>query len=340
MKKNKFTDIFKFAAAACLILGILLLSSCGDSSIVKSTKEDKLTVMTIGNNNVHRELFEYLMINYADTISDGNVIDWSLDENFSRLKNNVMSTLYDMYGVLTLAEKYDINPDSLAVKQQVDNEFNGYLAEYESEEDFRDDLIRRSMTDYVLRLILSVNVCRDMLLYAMIEDGTIPSDDNEIMKIINSDELIRIKQIFIKKSADTDKAEQLSLIQSLRSRAVSGEDFSELIDEYGHDWQMFSNPDGAYITRYQTLSEFENAAFNLKINEISDVVETSVGYSVILRLEKEEGYIVKNFNDLYYDVQLARLGGLIESKIDELKLDTDEKNAFSIYNPSSFTNAE
>lgn len=342
MKKLKVKNTLKLIAAVLVTASMLFSAACGSSDIVKSSKDDKQTVMTIGNYDVSRELFQYFLMNYAYSISndESSEIDWTIPENASELKESVMASLYDIYGVLAVAKEYGITPDSSTVKQQTENEFASYLASYADEEAFRSDLMSMNMTDSVLKFILSAMECSEQLFYTMINNGEIPSDNDEIMKIMKTDELIRVRQIFIEKSHDSSDADKLALIQSLHDRAVNGEDFGELIDEYGNDWQMFSNPDGAYITKYQNLIPFEKAAFSLGINEISDVVETTAGYSVILRLEKEEDYINEHFDDLYSDIQNARFSEIIESKITALEGATDEKNAFSIYSPSSFSDHE
>lgn len=64
--------------------------------------------------------------------------------------------------------------------------------------------------------------------------------------------------------------------------AHQGEDFEKLISEYGEDPQMDSNEEG-YLVRNDghSISIFQEAAFKLKVGQISNLVKTSYGYHII-----------------------------------------------------------
>lgn len=68
-------------------------------------------------------------------------------------------------------------------------------------------------------------------------------------------------------------------------RANAGEDFSMLIETYGEDPGMISNPDGYTFTRGDMVPEFEEATLALEIGGISELVQTSFGYHIIKRVE-------------------------------------------------------
>jgi parvulin-like peptidyl-prolyl isomerase len=70
--------------------------------------------------------------------------------------------------------------------------------------------------------------------------------------------------------------------QEVLDKAKNGEDFEKLIEQYGKDPGMASNPDG-YVVKQdgQYMPEFENAAFALQKGEISGLVATSYGYHII-----------------------------------------------------------
>lgn len=86
-------------------------------------------------------------------------------------------------------------------------------------------------------------------------------------------------------SVTRTQAEAEALAQSVRERAVAGEDWVELhaanTDEPG------SPPGGdlGIVGRGQLVPAFERVAFALAPNEISEVVETSFGYHIIQRVE-------------------------------------------------------
>ncbi|MDQ2084929.1 peptidylprolyl isomerase [Herbivorax sp. ANBcel31] len=77
--------------------------------------------------------------------------------------------------------------------------------------------------------------------------------------------------------------------EEVLDKARSGEDFEELIAEYGEDPGMEQEPDGYSVTKgSQFVPEFEEASLNLEEGEVSDLVPTMHGYHIIKAYEKIE----------------------------------------------------
>lgn len=94
-------------------------------------------------------------------------------------------------------------------------------------------------------------------------------------------EQICVQHILIKN--DSQKyTDPKATIDEVLARAKNGEDFTSLMKEYNEDT---GEGDGGYcFGRGEMVSEFENAAFALNYNEISDVVKTEYGYHIIKRI--------------------------------------------------------
>ncbi|OPL07805.1 MAG: hypothetical protein AVO33_03430 [delta proteobacterium ML8_F1] len=76
----------------------------------------------------------------------------------------------------------------------------------------------------------------------------------------------------------TDKNEAAEVLKRVRE----GEDFSELALEMSEDASSAQKGgDLNYFSRGTMVKEFEEAAFSLEIGEISDLVETKLGYHII-----------------------------------------------------------
>ncbi len=74
--------------------------------------------------------------------------------------------------------------------------------------------------------------------------------------------------------------------QSVLDKVNVGEDFSKLATEYSIDPGAKKNlGDLGSFSRGDLIKEFEDVAFNLKINETSGIVKTSLGYHIIRRIE-------------------------------------------------------
>jgi parvulin-like peptidyl-prolyl isomerase len=82
------------------------------------------------------------------------------------------------------------------------------------------------------------------------------------------------------------KAEKKKQMEDILKQAKSGADFAELAKKYSED-PGSKDKGGEYtFPRGQMMPEFENTAFGLKTNEISDIIETSYGYHIIKLSEK------------------------------------------------------
>ncbi len=106
-------------------------------------------------------------------------------------------------------------------------------------------------------------------------------------------------------------AEKKALADDLLAQLRSSDDpealFDELMNEYSEDTGLESNPDGYTTTVGQMVPAFEETALSLDFGEISDVVESSYGYHIILRGEVED---LDSYADQYRQ-------SLLDARIDQ-----------------------
>lgn len=101
-------------------------------------------------------------------------------------------------------------------------------------------------------------------------------------------EKFEIAHIFINpKSNDKLKQKSKNFAKSLRDSILNGADFSELAKKNSDDIGSASGGgDLGFVKRGVFYPEFESAAFKLKQGELSEVIESPVGYHIIELLEK------------------------------------------------------
>jgi peptidyl-prolyl cis-trans isomerase C len=84
-----------------------------------------------------------------------------------------------------------------------------------------------------------------------------------------------------KDADDKVKAEKKKAIDAARSRVVGGEDFAKVAAELSDCPSKAQGGDLGVFGAGQMVKPFEEAAFALKSNEVSQVVTTQFGYHII-----------------------------------------------------------
>jgi peptidyl-prolyl cis-trans isomerase C len=162
--------------------------------------------------------------------------------------------------------------------------------EARSEEAFTKALADRKMTVDRLRADARVQLAISKMMNAQVASAAAASDaDAKAFYEKNPDkfkrgESVRASHILIRvsdKAPDEDKAKARARIDAVLKRARAGEDFAVLAREHSQDGSAAQGGDLNYFVKGQMVQPFDQAAFTLKPNEISDVVTTEFGYHII-----------------------------------------------------------
>ena len=79
-------------------------------------------------------------------------------------------------------------------------------------------------------------------------------------------------------------ASKKALAESTLTKIKSGHNFDNLVKELGEDPGAAQNPNGYLFTKGDMVKEFENAAYALSIDGVSEIVESQYGYHIIKRV--------------------------------------------------------
>jgi len=108
-------------------------------------------------------------------------------------------------------------------------------------------------------------------------------------------ERVRVSHVFLatidRKTEEPLPEEQRKFkrqqIDKIRQRAIAGEDFAKLVQEFSEDRGLKQTKGEYTFSREDSFSaEFKSAAFSLSPGQISDVVNTPIGLHVVKLLEK------------------------------------------------------
>ena len=101
---------------------------------------------------------------------------------------------------------------------------------------------------------------------------------------------VRVKHILVKcnRSDPTDRARALERINELRARIEKGESFEKLAREYSNDeFSSARGGDMGYYPKGKFEADFEAVAWSLPVGKLSDVVQTSNGFHLMIVVDRQ-----------------------------------------------------
>lgn len=331
--------ITRFAAGMTAGTILLSMTACGDDKkILESTKEDQTVVMTVAGHDVPLEIYRYVALNYKSIYEFAKTQDIWLGESgtalLEELNADIEESIVTLYATLAMCEEYGIRADDAYITDSLDITMDAIYEEYEYDyETYAAAIAQYHMNDSVYRFIMRNELLADELLNAMIERGEIIADEADLRAVFDSDEFIRVKQILVASDNGKSDEENLARANELLDMVNGGADFDTLVQDYGEDLFMFNNDDGYYFARGSFYPEFEDAAFALDVGEVSGVVKTTAGYSILKRYEKDAAYIEENFIDLGNDYIDGCYNLAVEAYAEGLSVTAaDNLKNYSIFN--------
>lgn len=257
----------------------LKLNEHGNTKVVLTTGFDKDEVFRIDKTSCRLpEAMVYLtnMKNqyeqaYGSQIWQASYEGETLEEN---VKETVLARMARIKAMSLLAEKYGISLSD----EETDDAARAAAQYYESLNDRERELLE--VDEKILRAMYEEYALAGKVYEYLIADINPEISDDEARTITVQHILIKTYSLNeagerVPYSDDARKEAYSRILEALR-RAQEGEDFAVLTAEYNED----SN--SSYSFGKGTMdAAFEEAAFNLGTNEISDIVETEHGYHII-----------------------------------------------------------
>ena len=264
MKKSKF-----LLGTAVIMAGLLLTTGCGKTKLKNG---EEVAIKVNGKNITADTLYKELRSKYAKNIIiddiDKKIFDvvYKNDEDIEKQVKNQMEYVKNQY-----KDNWE---------ETLEN------AGYKSEKEFKEELIlnyqrEKAVEDYVKESIK--------------EDEIKKYYDDKVVGDISA------KHILIKVKSDSDQEglsdeEAKKKANELIKKLDNGEDFAKLAKENSDDTGSAANGgDLGYFNKGQMVKEFEEAAFDLRVNDYTkEPVKTTYGYHIILKTgEKDKAKLTK-----------------------------------------------
>lgn len=259
--------------------------------------------------NSYMQYYTGSSINWDDTLSDGlSVADYVKASVLSSVKQHlVLENLASKYGV-TLTEGQE---SAMADSDQT------YIDQYGSEEAFEEEIAKLGMrretydrvarSNYLYQNLYQLYNTEGSALYASDEDLAVYAADQNY---ITADHILLSTKDLTTGEALTDeqKAEKKALAEEIKQKLDACEGdideltalFQELADQYSEDPGRETYPTGYTFTTGSMVQEFEDAAYALSEGEVSEVVESSFGYHILLRLPLDKSAAADEVREEYF----------------------------------------
>lgn len=208
------------------------------------------------------------------------------DMQMAQMKNQVLESLIDRELLFQESKKKGIQVKSEAVS----NELQKIQQRYPNKEEFKKLLNNMGLTESDVQAQIERGMAIQELIDKEVTEKIEVSDEetksfyDKNPQLFQQPEQIKASHILIKVQADApddQKAAARKKIESVQQKVKKGEDFATLAKTYSEGPSGPRGGDLGYFKRGQMVKPFEEAAFRLKPNETSEIVETQFGYHLI-----------------------------------------------------------
>lgn len=252
-----------------------------------------------------------------------------------KLKNDILNSLIERELLYQESQKMKITVDSNAVEGQMAS----IKQRFQSPAEFEAAIKQLNLSEADIQSQIS----RDMAIRELIDKQVaqkVVVTDEETKAYYDANtgqfkqpEQIKARHILIKidaNASETQKADARQEIKKIQQKLQNGDDFAGLAKEYSQGPSSVKGGDLGFFRRGQMVKPFEDAAFALKPNEISDIVETKFGYHLI-KVEEKKPETTLAYTDikdrLNQHLKEQQIDKEAKEYIDQLKKDAKiEKN--------------
>jgi len=277
MNFSQIRPVIKTIMVLTLILGSALAWAAE-----KKAPADKVAVVngvTISKDTYDRELDFFV----RRAAPGGQQIP---DVQMAQMKSEVLESLIDRELLFQESKKKGIQVKSDAVSDQLQK----IQQRYPNKEEFKKLLSNMGLTESDVQAQIERGMAIQELIDKEVTEKIKVSDEetkafyDKNPQLFQQPEQIKASHILIKVQADApadQKAEARKKIEDVQQKVKKGEDFATLAKTYSEGPSGPKGGDLGYFRRGQMVKPFEEAAFSLKPDETSEIVETQFGYHLI-----------------------------------------------------------
>jgi len=260
-------------------------------------------------------------------------------EGNDEIKCQILEAIMGQKLIVHQARLDSIEVSDDEINAQLDYRINGVLRQMNNDEEFFEeyygmtvDKMRGNLREDLEQQLLAERMQAQLMQTVNIT----PNEVQQFFDQIPTDSLpylsseVEFAEIVIEpKVNDVEQSKALATCEDLYEKIQNGESFEELAKKYSDDPGSGANGGNlGFAPRGTFVQAFEEAAYNLDVNEVSEPVETEFGYHLIKMLEKKGTKI--NLQHILIAPEVTDNDiALAKNKLDSIKtLITDEKISF------------
>lgn len=293
--KRHITKALGLGLSLAMAVSITACSGSASGTLTDAMKEDG-AFLTVGDQAVSYDEFRYYFLHVKASLEQSASSAASGSEASSA---STGATNLDLPSILTQTEEaiqrnYALNSWSKEQGVEMTEDDQSVVDQYISLQETQMGG-ETAFTEALKSIYSTPDLFRAMMEDSYLQDKTINEwflknyADQVVEEMQTADPgYVRVKHILVQFEDSTEGADhstEKAEAQEALNKALAGEDFDSLIEQYNDDPGMITNPDGYIFTTGEMVQEFEDAAFALAENTINtELVETSYGYHIIQRL--------------------------------------------------------
>lgn len=214
------------------------------------------------------------------------------DDQMEELKKDILEGLIEREVLYQESQKAGIK----IADQKVDDQVAAIKKRFPNEEEFKKALAGMGLTEEEVREQIQRGLAIRELIDQKVANKVVITDEETKAyydanpQLFNQPEEVKASHILIKvepTADDATKAAARKKIEDLQQKLKAGGDFAELAKENSEGPSNVRGGDLGYFKRGQMVKPFEDVAYSMKIDEVSDLVETRFGYHLIKVSDKK-----------------------------------------------------
>lgn len=328
--KRHITKALGLGLSLAMAVSITACSGGASGTLTDAMKEDG-AFLTVGDQAVSYDEFRYYFLNVKASLEQSASSASSAASGSEASSASTGATNLDLPSILTQTEdalkrNYALNAWSKEQGVEMTEDDQSVVDQYLSlqetqmggETAFNEALESIYSTPDLFRAMMEDSYLQDKA----INEWFLKNYADQVVEEMQTADpgYVRVKHILVQfedTSEGADHSAEKAEAEEALNKAIAGEDFDSLIEQYNDDPGMTTNPDGYIFTTGEMVQEFEDAAFALAENTIgTELVETSYGYHIIQRLPIDYDAVRESAMNYASDELISEANEKLSSELD------------------------